>query len=177
MRVEHVVALAGDRGVAHVADREHPGAALLALAECGERIGRFPGLGDRNHQAALVDDGPAVAELAGEIDLGGNPGDLLDHVLPDQAGVVGRATGDQKDPLDLLHGFAGEVDPVEVEPPVVLAHPGPDRVANRPGLLEDLLLHEAVVAALLRRDRIPLDHPRRPLHQVTVGIGDLHAFP
>ena len=53
VRVEHVVALARDRRVAHVADREHARALRLALAQRGERVGRLAGLRDRDHEHAL----------------------------------------------------------------------------------------------------------------------------
>ena len=49
------------------------------------------------------------------------------------------------------------------------------RVADRPGLLEDLLLHVVPVRAPLNRLGAELTLHRRPFHGFAAGAGDLHA--
>ena len=77
--------------------------------------------------------------------------------------------------LIFSHALAREVDAVEIEVGFGLQHARADRVGDRARLLEDLLLHEAVVAALLRGDRIPLDRARLAVDRAAVAIEDLHA--
>ena len=79
-------------------------------------------------------------------------------------------------PTRLRTHFSVERDAVEVDVALVLAHARADRVADRARLLEDLLLHEAVVAALLRLDRIPLDQLARALDVRAVEGRDRDAF-
>ena len=63
-----------------------------------------------------------------------------------------------------------------LEPDVVLAgHPTGDRLAQRLGLLVDLLEHEVLVAALLGGLRRPVDRRDRALLGSAVDIGDRHA--
>ena len=56
-------------------------------------------------------------------------------------------------------------------------HAAEDRVARGGRLLVDFLEHEVLVAALLRRDRIPQHALRRLRHRAPGVVGELHARP
>src|SRR5205807_2623113 len=77
VRVEHVVRLARDGRSDHVADRQTARAPRLRLAEAAQRVGRLAALRDRDAERARVNERIAVAELAGEIHLDGDPGQRL----------------------------------------------------------------------------------------------------
>ncbi len=65
----------------------------------------LPALAYGDDQRTLVPDRVRVTILAGDRDLDGYPGELLYGVFAQQAGVVGRATGDDHDPV-----YLGEVE-------------------------------------------------------------------
>src|SRR5258706_6352619 len=98
----------------------------------------------------------AVAVLAREVDAARNARQPLDHRAADQARVPGRAAGHELGAREFAHPGRVEVDAVEVDVAIDFQHARADRVADRARLLEDLLLHEAVVAALLRLNGVPL---------------------
>ena len=106
----------------------------------------------------------AIAVLAREIDVTGDARQPLDHRTADHAGVPGRAAGHDLDARESAHPLLVEHDAVEIDLTFVFEHARADRVADRARLLEDLLLHEAVVDALLGLHRIPLDQLARALH-------------
>ena len=111
--------------------------------------------------------GVPVAEFGGQIDLDREAQQSFEDVFADQAGMEGRAAGDNDD-----FPVRGQVLPLEAQfrqhdaevIPIQLAG---KRLAERPGLLVDLLEHEILVAALLRRHRVPVD--------MEDGLGDLPA--
>ncbi len=153
--VEHRVALARDLAAVGVADRQHLGLLLLGVPHRFERVGGLAGLRDRDHQRAAVQHRVAVAELAGQLDLDGQPGPVLDRVLGQQPGVVRGAAGDDEDLVDLAQLLVGEALLVEHDAAVdEVAQQG---VGDRGGLLGDLLEHEVLVAALLGGREIPVD--------------------
>ncbi len=172
--VEDVVARARDRGFAHVADRERAGALPLALDQRGERVGRLAGLGDGDHERLVADNRLAVAVLTGDVCFDRDLRELLDHGAPDQRRVVRGAAGDQVHAVDRLRRLGREVDAVEVEVgrAVVPDDARSDRVGNGTRLLVDLLLHEAVVAALFRRDGIPVDQLGIAAQRRTLDVED-----
>ena len=107
-----------------------------------------------------VEDRVAVAELAGDVDLGRQPGPVLDGVLGHHGGVVAGAAGDDDDLVDGGRSSSSSRSSSRtrraVGPP-----PVEQRVGHRPGLLVDLLGHEVVVAALLGRARSQSTAERR----------------
>ena len=86
-----------------------------------------------------------------------------------------RAAGHEVHAGEVAHPGRVERDAVEVDVALDLEHARADRVADRAGLLEDLLLHEAVVAALLRLDRVPLHLLALALDRRAVEGGDRDA--
>ena len=118
----------------------------------------------------------AVAELAGQVDVGRDAREALEHRAADQSRVPGRAAGDDLYAAKPPHPGLVELDSVEVDVAVLFEHARADRVADCPRLLVDLLLHEAVIAALLGLDRIPLDAQRVTLHACAVAAEDRRAL-
>ena len=153
---EDPVRLAGDRAADRVRDRDDGRTALAREAGRGDGVGRLAGLGHGDDQGPAVDRRRVVAELRPDRRPGRDPDPVLDRRCPDQRRVVGRAAGDQLDPVDLPDRV---LEPLELlEPDVVRAgHPTGDGLAQRLGLLVDLLEHEVVVAALLGGLGRPVD--------------------
>ena len=137
-----------------------------------ERVGGLAGLRDRDDQRAAVQHRVAVAELAGELGLDGQPGPVLDRVLGQQPGVVRGAARDDEDLVDLAQFLIGQPLLVEHDAPVhEVAEQG---VGDGGGLLGDLLEHEVVVAALLGGREVPVDMELARVGGVVVAmeVGD-----
>ena len=72
----------------------------LGFAQRRQRVGGFAGLRDDDRRACSADDRVAIAVLGAVVDLDRQAGELLDEELADEAGVPGRAAGQNRDPLD-----------------------------------------------------------------------------
>src|SRR6185436_782499 len=83
--------------------------------------------------------------------------------------VPGRAARDDRDLLKRPEHLLRDVEIFEEDLATVERHAAEDRVARGGRLLEDLLEHEVLVAALLRRDRIP-QHALRGLRDRASGV-------
>ncbi len=103
----------------------------------------------------LVQNRVAVAEFAGQLDLDGQPGPVLDRVLGQQPRVVRRAAGDHEDLVDLAQLLVGEA--LLVEHDAAVGEVAEQGVGHRGGLLGDLLEHEVLVAALFGGRHVPVD--------------------
>ena len=125
-------------------------------ADRGDRVGRLAGLGDRDDQRALVERRRRVAELGADVRPGRQAGPVLDRGRADERRVVGAAAGDQLDPVDRAQDLLEPGQFLDVDP-VVAGHPAGDGLAERLGLLVDLLEHEVLVAALLGGLGRPVD--------------------
>ena len=174
LQEEDRVGLAGDRRPDGVGDRDDRAATLAGEAGRGDGVGGLARLGDRDDERPLVERRRAVAELGADVGPGRQPGPVLDRGRPDERRVVGAAAGDQLDARDrpqrlLEAGELVDVDPVE---PVDASG---DRLAERFGLLVDLLEHEMLVAALLGRLGRPVDGRHRALERLAGDVGDGHA--
>jgi len=93
---------------------------------------------------------------------------LLDRVATDEPGVVGGAAGDDRDVAHAAQQIV--VDRVTDLPqvdPVPAGRAVEDRLGDRIRLLVDLLQHEGLVAALLRRVGIPVDLDDLALERLT----------
>ena len=157
VEVEDAVRAAGHRGVRVVGDGQDGPGLLPGGAEGGQGVGRFARLGDAEDERPAVHDEVARAELGGVFDLDGDVGQRLEEVLPDEAGVVGRAAGDEDDARGLPEGLRGEAGVVEEDPPGLEGDPALQGVPDDVGLLEDLLGHEVLEAALLDHGRLPVE--------------------
>src|SRR5207247_9159393 len=109
---------------------------------------------------AAVEDGAAIAELGGDVDLDGEAGKLFDQVLADQGGVPGGAAGDEAEAVEaggvaILEAelWDADVGRLEVQ---AFAH----GVAEGLGLLEDFFEHEVGVAGLFGGLAVPGDGGR-----------------
>ncbi len=163
--VEHRIALARDLAAIGVADRQHLGLLLLGVPDGLQRVGGLTGLRDGDDERVTIQNRVAVTEFAGQLDLDGQPGPVLDRVLGEQAGVIRGAAGHHEDLVDLAQLLIGEALLVEHDAPVdEVAEQG---VGDRGGLLRDLLEHEVLVAALLGGRQIPVDVK---LTEVDVGV-------
>ena len=98
---------------------------------------------------------------------------MLDGVLGEQTGVVGRTAGDDVHLVQVAEVIVGETVLVEVNPAVDEV-PG-EGVTHGGGLLVDLLDHEGVVAALLRGGEVPVDGERAALGGAAVEVEELVA--
>ena len=99
--VQHRVRLTRNRRAVGVADGDDARAQQTRVLDGHQCVHGLPGLRDRDHQGALVDDRVAVAELVGQVDLTGDPGPVLDGVLGDHSGI---GSGTARDDHDLVDG-------------------------------------------------------------------------
>ena len=97
----------------------------------------------------------AVTELAGQLDLDGQPRPVLDRVLGEQPGVIGRAARHHEHLVDLAQFLVAQS--LLVEDDAVVGEVPEQGVGDRGGLLGDLLEHEVLVAALFGGRQVPVD--------------------
>ena len=146
----------------------------LALRRQGVR--GLARLGDQHAQRPRIRDGVAIPVLARVIDLDGKPRQTLDHVLAGQGRVpTGAACGD----VDSVGGAELVVADLHLaeEDLAGFRRDSTQRgFADGPRLLEDLLEHEVLVAALFRLNRVPQDGFERALDGIAVEIGELDPF-
>ena len=76
----------------------------------GERVGGLARLRDADHERVLREHRVAVAPLARDVGLDRDARPLLDHVAPDDAGVVGGAAGEDHDPPEVPDLLVGEAE-------------------------------------------------------------------
>ena len=172
--VEHRVALARDLATVGVADRQHLGLLLLGVPHRLEGVGGLAGLRYRNYERATVQNRVAVAEFTGQLDLDRQPRPVLDRVLGQQSGVVGRAAGHDEDLVDLAQLLVGE--PLLVEHDAAIDEVAQQGFGYRGRLLGDLLEHEVLIAALFGSAQVPVDIELAVLDILaTVEVGDLVA--
>jgi len=120
-----------------------------------QHVGRLAGLGDRDDQRVAVQHRVAVAELAGQFHLDGEPRPVLDRVLGHQPGVVGRPAGHHEDLVDGAQFVLAE--PLLVQHDAGAVEVPPQGVLHGRRLFQDLLVHEELVAALLGGGQVPVD--------------------
>ena len=78
----------------HEARKEFAG---LGETQGGERVGGLTALGNGDEKRIGMGHAPAIAELRGNFDLAGNPGDILEPVPRDEPGMIARAAGHDLD--------------------------------------------------------------------------------
>ena len=140
-----------------------------------ERVGGLAGLGDGNDKRVLIQNRVAVAEFAGQLDLDGQPGPVLDRVLGQQPGVVRGTACDDEHLVDLAQLLVGE--PLLVEHDAAVDEVTEQGVGDGGWLLGDLLEHEVVVAALFGGRCVPVDmkSPSTCVIRFAVEVGDAVA--
>ena len=174
--VDGAVGLAGDHGADDVADGDGGRALGDHFFLGGEGVGGFSGLRDEQADGARVDDGVAVAELAGVVDFDGDAGEALDHELAGGGGVPAGAAGGDVDVARVAEGLVGNLHLGEEDFAGVERDAAHGGVADGAGLLEDFLEHEVLVAALFRLDGVPEDALEGALDGVAVEVGELDAL-
>ena len=153
--VEHRVAFARDLAAVGVADGQHLGLLLLGVPHCLQRVGGLTRLRDGDDERVAVQNRVAVTEFAGQLDLDGQPGPVLDGVLGQQPGVIGGAAGHDEHLVDFAQFLIGQ--PLLVEHDAAVDEVAEQRVGDGGGLLGDLLEHEVLVAALFGGRQVPVD--------------------
>src|SRR5690606_20227547 len=155
----------------HVADGQRLlHAERAGVLERGQRIGRFAGLRNGDHQRARVGHAVAVAVFTGDLDRHGNLGDGFDPVLGGQASVVAGAAGQDEQRIDVFEDLVGAVAEQ-------LGRDGFDilqRVAHGARLLEDFFLHVVAVRAQLGRAGVHLHCVHLALDRLALGVGNPH---
>src|SRR5713226_4706602 len=87
-----------------------------------------------------------------------------------------RATSNDAHLLKLAELLFGDLHIIQKNLSGVLGNSAEERVTHGPGLLENLLLHEMLVATLLRHDGVPGDMLRRALDRTSIMIHDPYAL-
>src|SRR5919202_43176 len=141
-----------------VGDREHASTEIPRRLHRRQGVGRLPALGDVDEQRPLISYGLGVAVLARHGDLHGDTGEAFDGVLAEQARVVGRAAGDDREPL---HVREVELYLREVHGAIGVEASG-EGIPQGGGLLVDLLEHVVLKYAELDGFGVPVDLEGRP---------------
>ena len=123
----------------------------------------------------LVQDGPAVAELRGVVDLGGDAREALDVVARDHRRVERGAHADQHDAVDVPHARLVEPEALDLHTRRVEEVAPAYRVERGVRLLVDLLQHEVAEPALGRCDGVERLHFRRALDGAPVRVRERDA--
>ena len=141
MHVDAAVAFAGDRAGHIVANAERAVALALAFAQCRKRIGCLAALADDESEGVFVERHVPVAEFAGDLHLRGQRGERLHGVFADDRRVVGCATADENDTLDLAQFAGRHVQSAELGRRFFGRESSAHGIAHRRGLLVDFLEH------------------------------------
>ena len=67
---------------------------VFHMAQGCQRVGRFPGLADKNRDGLFGQNWRTITKLRRDIDLDRNARDLLEPVLRHMAGIMSGPTGD-----------------------------------------------------------------------------------
>ena len=162
--VHNVIRCTGNAAAHHVHDSQHRHAPALGQLEGGQRIAGLAGLADDDDQIFRLQDGVAVAELAGDVHLCGHPRQRLDGGLAHHTGVHGRAAAHQMYRANAAQLFVRQFRDAQLRQTVL--HPGADRCRDGGGLLVDLLEHKVGVAALFGGLHIPVCGQFFALHRL-----------
>ena len=148
---------AGDGGADDVADAVDEGAVVLGQLDGGEGVGGLTRLGDGDDHVVGVDDGVAVAEFGGVLDLDGQLAGLFDEVFADEGRVPRGAAGADDDAAAVEELLLVVDDAGEEHVFVNHVESATDAGAQGVGLLPDFLEHEVGEAALLEFVEVHLE--------------------
>src|SRR5690606_23595722 len=170
------VGFAYEGAAGHVADGQGAQVTLgFGVAQGGQGVGSFPGLGDGDQQRVGGHGHLAIAELAGHFHLARQAGLLFNPVTRNHTGVVAGAAGHDMDVLDILQaGFriwaqhGGQY--------MVVTQGAAQGVGDRRGLLMDFLEHVVAVFALVQAVRGVFVALRYVFHQLVLLVPDFATF-
>ena len=163
-----------------VADGDNLCALFACVAHGHQGVHGFARLREGHNQGLLVHDRVAVAELVGELNLGGDTAPVFDGVACHLARVCGGTASNHDDLVNRAQHRVVDVQLVEGQITILVeaAHEG---LLNGGRLLVDFLLHEGVVATLFGCGCVPLDVEGLTLCGIAlevdnrvVGCGDGH---
>src|SRR5882762_5761409 len=160
----------------HVADGQRWRTLYFCFTLAREGVGRFARLADAYGQSLAVENGIAIAELAAVVDLHLHARQPLDHEFPGQARMPARSAGDDAHLLEFAELLLRNCHVVQENLSGVLRNAAEQRVADGARLLENLFLHEVLVAALFRHDRVPRDVLRGALDRAAVMVHHTDAL-
>ncbi len=176
MSIDGTGGLARDHGADHVADGEGARTFGFCLTLGGERVRRFTRLRNDHGERVRLDDRVAVAEFAAVIDFDRNARQLFDHELARERGVPAGAAGDNFHLLEGSELGGRDIHLIEEDAAGILANAAERGIADGARLLENLLEHEMLIAALFRFDGIPKNVRHLPLHAAAIEIGEPDAL-
>ncbi len=156
----------------------------LSLAKGREGVDRLAALADDEDEGVLVEGRIAIAELARDLHLRGDAGEMLDEVFADHGRVRGRPATAEDDALDIAQFAGGEAETAEHGGGLVVVEAPAEGVLDRSRLLEDLLEHVMGELPFLRLlgGEVDLAHlvgglvPVDVLHREIV-LGERHEVP
>ena len=172
-RIQHVVRFGCNGAADNVHDGEHTTARTLRFAQRRQRIGGLAGLADDDHERVFVEDRVAVTELRCNIHFDRDAQQFFKRVLCHDAHVVRRATCHDVDFCEAAQLLGGQGDVIKHDVPV--ADTRCNGITHGFRLLEDLLHHEMLKAALFGRFNIPLDVLDLFFDRLAVCVIELHA--
>jgi len=170
--INDLIGFTGNGRANDIRDRQGSGAQPLGFLQGRQGIAGLAGLADDNHQRARIHQRIPIAELGRDVHLDRDPRQLLQIVLADQTGMIGRPAGGNRDFFDGGDLFPGPLQFVKGNGVVIFVHPGRHRIAESFGLFDDLLDHEMIVAALFRRFRIPVHFKDFFGYRRSLPVGD-----
>lgn len=140
--VEGTVGLAGEGGVAHVAEGENSGPFVFDFANGGDCVEGLSGLADGDDERIGSEDRVFIAEFRGDLGSGGNAGDVFKERGGDLSSMPGGSTGEDNDAAKCLEVGGSEGQVLEVDSAEVREQAVMESLLDGLGLLEDLLEHE-----------------------------------
>src|SRR5215472_2975078 len=170
VRRNRAAGFARDHGTDYVANRQRWRAFGFRFPLSGQGVCGFTRLADAHGQSIGIDDGIAIAKFAAVVHFYGKAGQPLNHEFSREACVPTRPASYDADLLKLAELLFGELHFIEKDFAGVLRNAAEERVTHRARLLENLFLHEVLVAALFRHDGIPGDMLRGPLNRASIVI-------
>ena len=154
-----------DGGTDVVDNTDGQGATLQAVAESHQGVSSLTRLGDE-HAGVVTEDGSlAIQEVRGQLDSDGDLSQLLENTTDSHAGVVRGTASNEDDPAAAADCGKVLAETTKGDGLVLGIETTTHGVDNRLGLLENLLLHEVVEAAL--HDLLKLD--LQSLNSTNVG--------
>ena len=171
MQVGAAVGGAGDAGADDVADAIKESALLLCKLDGGQRVGRLAALAHRYDHIVGIDDGVAVAELGGILNLDGYLCSFLDEIFADERRVPRGAAGADDYAAGIDEFVLVFYDTAEGDILALVVQTAFDAGAQGVGLLPDLLEHKVREATLLQL----VEREAEGVHfRGLVHIGEVH---